>query len=262
MRLLEDESRAETAKANSLWYDPRLDLNLVRKPERFIYVYSISKKGFTIERPPLFPCVRVPACSASERFKMVAKIPDPFVQAIQNTENGRLRGEAHDGLRVAIDLINPNNLSSDPDWVCPDHLQGLVATGYGCDLSKQGLFVSLTPEPTEDELKKAEAKRHKYYDGLRREIELTPEREVVAKVYMNDDFGMMADYFGIEYTWHKKQTAFASCPNCDARIPMGVAFHQMGNVICVLDWKRAVDAGVKSKADVPDEKKWWGKEKA
>lgn len=254
-------SKQQTKEANEqTWYDPRIDINLIRDPKRFIYVGTVSKRNFDIERPPLFPKLRVPACAPTERFKMVAKVPDPFNQAIQDTDNGRLRGVAHDGLRVAIDLVNPNNISTNFDWVCPPEAANEVATGYGCDLSKQGVFISLEWPPLEDTLAKAEQRRYNMYESMRRSIDRQNEKDALEMVAMNSDFDMMADFFGLTYTWHKKMQALITCPNCMGQAPQGAAFHKVGDAICVIDWRKAVGAGVKKKEDVPEDARWWSED--
>lgn len=254
-------SKQQTKEANEqTWYDPRIDINLLRDPKRFIYVGTVSKRGFVIERPPLHPRLRVPACDPTERYKMVCQVADPMNQAVQNTDNGRLRGEAHDGLRVAIDLVNPSNISNNFDWVCPPELANEIATGQGCDLSKQGLFVSLAWPPTEGTLIKAEQRRYDHYDWLRKTIDRLPEKEALAMVAMDSDFDMMADFFGLTYTWHKKMQALITCPNCMGQAPQGAAFHKVGDAICVIDWRKAVGAGVKKKEDVPEDARWWSED--
>jgi hypothetical protein len=249
-------SAKETQAQNSVW-DSGVDINLMRDPKRMIHIFTVAKRAFTINRPPLHPIVHVPACGPAERWKPVMHVPDPFTQGVRSTESWQLEGKAHDGWRVAIDLLNPNNITTNPDWECPDTYKGLIATGYGCDLFEQGLFLSLSEVPSEAEIAKAESRRHKYYERLRRQIETMQDADVKVAVQSNQDFDLMADYFGIEYSWHKRMTAMVSCPNCQEKIAMGAAWHVSGGVHCVNDWKKAVDAGIKKKEDVPDAKKWW-----
>lgn len=252
-----DLSKQHTLTENNGWYDARVDINLIREPKRFIYIFTVSKRGFTIERPPLFPMLHVPACGPDQRYRMVAKIPDPFNQAVMNTENWRIRGEAHDGLRVAIDLINPNNITNDPDWEVPVKFAGALNTGTGCDLSRQGVFLSLGEEPSIQQIEKAEKKVHGYYEWLRSGpevgIELMDEKDARYAASMNKDYGMMADYFGLTYPWHGKKAAMVECPNCGERIAKGAPWHVSSLGPCINDWKAAVRAGIKKTDEVPGE---------
>lgn len=249
-------SDAETHKMNGGWYDPTIDINLIREPKRFVYIFSISKREFVIERPPLHPTLRIPRCLPDERVKMVAKIPDPYNQAIQDPYSGRLVGAAHDGLRVAIDLVNPNNITNNVDWECPVQHAGEIATGHGCDLSRQGLFISLSENPSIQEVEKAEKKRHAYYDHLRREIDLMNEKDANYAASMNKDYGMMADYFGLSYPWHKVMKPMVACENCGDRIPQGAPWHVTPFGACITRWDLAVKAGLKKKEDVPEDYVW------
>jgi hypothetical protein len=249
--------------SNVEWCDPRVDPNLVRKPERFIHLFTVSKREFIIERPPLHPYLRVPACKPQERYKLVAHVPDPFTQAVRD-DNGRLKGEAHSGIRVAIDLVNPNNITTNIDWECPDQYQGEVTTGYGCDLSRQGLFLSLNEVPLEAEIVKAEKKRHNYYDGLRRTavlLESTNPKELALTVEQNKDYHLMADFFGLEFPWHKTMKVMVTCPNCQEKVSEGAAYHFVSGNKCILDWKKTVLAGMAKREDVPEELQWWADEK-
>lgn len=258
VEIKEAYSKQQTLEANiSTWYDPTIDINLLREPKRFVHIYTVSKRDFFIQRPPLFPGLKVPACAASDRYRKVASIPDPFNQAVQDVNNGRMVGTAHDGLRVAIDLVNPNNITTNFDWEVPVEALNLIATGHGCDLSQQGVFISLSDPPQEIQITKAEAKRRKYYEFLRTTIDQQTEKDALTLVAGNIDFHLMADFFGLTYPWHKVMTAFVTCANCQERVPEGAAFHKLGDSICVLDWKKAVSAGIKKKEDVPEDHIWW-----
>lgn len=249
-----------TAASNATWYDPNLDLSLNRAPDRYVNIFTISKRKFTIERPPLFPLVHVPACEPGEDYRLVFRVPHPFTQQVIEAENGRVRGVLSDGWRAAIDLVNPNNITINPDWTVPENVASEIATGHGCDLSKQGLFPSWNDVPTKEELDKARAKRHAYYEGLRKQavlLEKTKPSELATIIEGNNDFHLMADYFGIETAWHTAMGAKINCPNCGEKINEGVNFHKLGDSLCVLDWRAAVKAGVRKRDDVPEDARWW-----
>ncbi len=135
----------------------------------------------------------------------------------------------------------------------------------GNNYNQQGLFWSKNDPPTEQELKEAELRLEKFYRGL---LEKATATETAAPNQLpdliNDHYRLAADYFGEEYSWHKKrivkksETAKEQCPNCGGEIKTGVAFHfDPESGICVIDWKRAYNAGKVKKEDVPDDFQWW-----
>jgi len=250
-------------KGNQGTWDPRIDRNMLREPDRMIHVFSVSKRSFTIDRAPLWVKLHLKACGPNERYVAVAHVPDPLMQVVHNTENGRKRAEAHDGLRAAIDLLNPNNPTNDPYWRPGPEMAALFGSSKGCDLFAQGLFLSLHETPLEEEIARAEAER----DGRFRmliahadSLEHTNRKELEEFLRGEDgaDLRLALDYYGQQREYHKPMQATRSCPNCGETIKAGVAFHALpGGLWCVIDWRKAVDAGVKTKSDVPEHLRWW-----
>ena len=70
------------------------------------------------------------------------------------------------GWRVAIDILNPNNPSTDPYFKMSAKQAAVFSTGEGQDLIRYGLFPSLNDAPTEEELLQAEAARDESYQKL------------------------------------------------------------------------------------------------
>ena len=68
-----------------------------------------------------------------------------------------------------------------------------------------------------------------------------------------------AEYFHVKNAWHTVAELPTLCENCGEPLPMAtVPFHRnMMGLICVRDWKRTVEAGAKTREDVPEEKRWW-----
>lgn len=250
-------------KVNAGTWDPRIDRNMLREPDRMIHIFSVSKRSFVIDRAPLWVKLHLRGCGPDERFVPVAHIPDPLMQKVHNTENGRYRGEAHDGLRVAIDLLNPNNPTNDPDWNPSPELAAAFGSSKGCDLFAQGLFISLSEEPTEKEIARAEERRNRRYRALIAQADSLEqinrkELEEFLKGEDGTDLRMALDFFGETRAYHKPMIAVRSCPNCGESIKNGVGFHLLpNNAYCINNWPKAVEAGVKTKSDVPAHLRWW-----
>jgi hypothetical protein len=58
-----------------------------------------------------------------------------------------------------------------------------------------------------------------------------------------------AEYFAENYSWHSKQIKADYCAQCGEKIRAGAAFHRTEDGgMCVLDWDRAIKAGVRTRA--------------
>lgn len=222
--------------------DGHWDANMFRRPDHWVYIYTVSDRSFTVSQPPLFRSLIIPARKAGERCSFVCKLPHPFNQVDREGAIGDLMVRAHDAERVAMSLVNPNNTSLDQDARTPD---GSVL-GLGVNLNLQGVFWSLNSPPTEAEIMKAEGRRESYYTSLleqARTLEISNPKEL--EHLLNQDFHQAAEYYGIETSWHKKMIKRETCPLCGEDIKPGIAFHKnTSGTICVLDEKRARKAGV------------------
>jgi hypothetical protein len=261
---LEDpEVQQHMIKLNAGTWNPRIDRNMLREPDRMIHVFSVSKRSFIVDRAPLWVKLHLRGCGPNDRCVPVAHIPDPLMQKVHNTENGRYRGEAHDGLRVAIDLLNPNNPTNDPDWDPSPEMAAVFGSSKGCDLFAQGLFLSLNEEPFEVEIVKAEERRNKRFRSLIAHadaLEQINRKELEEMLAGEDgtDLRMALDFYGEVRAYHKPMIATRACPNCGEAIKSGVAFHLLpNNQYCINDWPKAVNAGIKTKSDVPEHLRWW-----
>lgn len=250
---------------------PFLDPNVYRQPDYFVYVYSVvdpRPDGHKLVRhlPPLIPRLEIRECPENDKWVLVTTIPHPINQQEVNVNNGERTATFHRAERAAMDIVNPSNRSLDQD--AKDQIGALSAIGdnYG----NLGVFWSRNYPPTEAEVKKAVARKEAFYRARAQQADnlqvsnpkalqewLTPTDHVAAD-YLNKHFGMA-------FVWHQTPQRLVSCPNCGEHIKsLDLAFHPsaaFGGKACILDWKKAVDAGVVTKADVPESKRWWGKAK-
>lgn len=256
-------SQEKMAKDNAFHFKTNIDRNMLRSPDRMIHVFSTSKREFKINRLPLWPNTVLKACPKDERYIVVAHVPDPLMQSVHDVLKSSQRAEANDGMLCAVELLNPNNPTYDPDFVAPPELAAVFGSSKGCNLFDQGLFLSLTNPPSEKEILQAEKRRENRYKGLLAHadsLEATNRKELEEFIKSEDgqDLRMALDFFGEQREYHKPMIAMRTCPNCGEPIKSGVAFHVMaGGVYCVNDWERAVSAGVKTKSDVPEHLRWW-----
>src|ERR1700723_3017227 len=98
-------SRAMSDSENLKYVSPFLDPELTRKPEYFVYVYSVvdpRPEGYNLVRnaPPLVHNLRIAEVKPGERYTLVTKLPHPVNQAGVDTQEQRVN-YAHNAQRVA-----------------------------------------------------------------------------------------------------------------------------------------------------------------
>lgn len=222
--------------------DGAFDANLYRKPDYYIYIYSVADRDFVVSQPPLFRQLIFSAKEPNQRYRQVLKIPAPFQQVDREGAVGDIIVRAHPAERVAQSLCNPNNVTLDQDAVPPE----TAILGLGQDLNAQGVFWSKNHPPTEEEIKAAEKRRERYYRSLierARTLEIANPKELEGLI--NQDYHMAAEYFGVETSWHRKMVKAEECPNCGETIKPGIAYHKNSlGFLCIVDMERAKKAGV------------------
>lgn len=257
-----DRSRAMSLAENTKYVSPFLDPDLTRRPEYHVYVYSVvdpRPDGYHLMRncPPLIHNLRIAELKPGEKYVLVTKIPHPVNQAGVDPSNEQRVNWAHNGQRVAQDIVNPENITMNQDA----SLSADRSFTEGNDFGKLGVFWSLNNPPTDEEVAKAIKRKEVFYRKRLDQagaLEASDPKSLYA--YLTPTDHVAADYFGEEFTWHKVSRKPESCPNCGEPIRAGVAFHAsaaLGGVLCVIDWPRTVQAGVKTRKDVPLEKRWW-----
>lgn len=231
------------ARSNELALDnTQWDANQYRKPDYFVYIYTVSDRTFIVHQAPLISSLIIAARKPGERYGLVATLPSPFNQIDREGGVGDLITRAHIGERVAMSIVNPNNTTLDQDAVVPT----AATLGLGVDLGVQGVFWSRNNPPTEDEIARAEKRRENYYRLLlekARTLEIANPKEL--EYVINEDYHLAAEYFGEERTWHRKMVRMAECPACGESVKPGVAYHKNSlGLLCVIDATRAKAAGV------------------
>lgn len=233
------------------------DANLNRKPDYYIFVYSIVNRRFEIRRPPSFPLITIPACPKGEPWKKVAVFPN-IVNEKWIDENNQMRVNGIQGERFVMDLLNPLNLGVDMWKDVQDEQLTWMDAGGTDDMTRRGLFFSIDDPPKPEHLQRTKERMENHYRYLLKQAdELASMNTAEAQRSIGPEHHMAADYFHARSKWHVIAELPSICENCGEQITDGVAYHRnsMG-MICVRDWKKAVAAGVKTKAEVPDELRW------
>lgn len=249
-----DVSEKMTQALNETMLNNNIDPGAFRTPKYFVYLYSISQEEFERRMPPHLPRLTLKACPPDVEYVQVAKLAEPFEQADRDIDTGEVRIRFHNAQKVAQDIVCPD--APNMDAAVPPEVMS-----SGTDLRAKGLFWSLNNPPTAEEVKKARTRLENYYRSLLERataLEYTNPKELLER--LNKDYHLAADYFGEEYTWHKqrvKKVGKVECPYCGDPIKAGVAFHKGSDGdLCILDWKRAYEAGKVTLKQVPDDKRW------
>jgi hypothetical protein len=236
---------ASLSKINNVdWTFATQSYLLNRAPEYFVYLYSVSEQEHVVSRPPIMKEMRIAGRKKGERVAFVTRLPQPLVTPKGNVDSSEIDIGVMDTRRFVTDIINPDNLTINQD-AAPDHI-----TGQGNDLGAKGVFWSLNNPPTEEEIVKAETRLKARYKLL---LEQARAVEVSAPAKLQDTLSpehhMAADYFHETFTWHGAPVHKDMCPRCGGLANVGAPFHSLdGGGICVGDWKKAVAAGARSRA--------------
>ena len=242
-----DLSTAMTRANNVDWNFTTADYMLNREPDFFVYLFNIAKQEYKVSRLPIIKEMIIPARKEGEKYARVTKIPSPMKLPKGNVDSNDIDIVVLDGRRMAMDIINPDNLSLDQDAVITQSF------AIGNNLGKLGVFWSTNEEPTQAELDAATKRLEAHYRFIlteARSVETSNPQALSAM--LTPAHHAAADYFSEQLNWHKKEIRLESCERCGQPTKIGVPFHPLdGGGFCidgVEGWKKAVAAGVKSKA--------------
>ena len=239
-----DLSAAMTRANNVDWNFSTADYMLSRPADFHVYIYNIAKLEYKVSRLPLIKELIIPARKENEKYAVVTSLPSPFKFPKGNIDSNDIDIVVIDGRRMAMDLINPDNLTLDQDAV----ITGSFSVGQ--NLGKLGVFWSVNNPPTEADLAAATRRMEKYYRELlsdARAVE-TSNPQALPSV-LTPTLHAAADYFHEQTNWHKKEIHKENCPRCGMPANVGAPFHALeGGGLCVGNWDAAIKAGVRSRA--------------
>lgn len=254
-----DLSAPMTQNLNNHYLDNNIDPGAFRTPDYHVYIYSISQRAHERNMPPMIPRLVIKACPANQEYVLAYKLEHPYQQADRNVDTGEVLIRFHHAKKIAQDIVCPDA----PTMDAPITAEGASS---GMDLRAKGVFWSMNYPPLDSEVQAARKRLETSYRmRLERNVQLeyTNPKELAERIGEEDH--LAADYFGEEYSWHRARVrkaapaAKVTCPECGDDIKPGVAFHRDSQgEYCILDWKRAYEAGRVTKKQVPESKRWQG----
>lgn len=256
-----------------------IDPNMIRKPDYWVYVYTVSDRAFDVSRPALnISKLKIGKSPESmqdkQSYALVWKVPSPYPLPYSDQVSGEIKLNTVHAERIAMDICNPNQKSTDMDaYIAPESV-----IGAGDDLIAKGLFFvherdctfakddteRKNPIPPKEAVHKAVARKEKYYNDLldrAKGLEYSNQRMLDDFIASEPDVHLACEYFGVETKFHQVRTQKAvpvECPVCGSDMKRGAAFHPLPGSklgVCVNDWARAIEAGVVSEEDRPSKKK-------
>jgi len=212
-----DFSLAMDSGANAA---PTIDFNtynVIGELSSKIYIYNVSTVQHDVSGTFIKNGKILPKRPEDFQYRLFTSIPEILRVPKYYADSNEVGFFIEDGKRVAMDLINPDNLGLDQDkvYTCGDHV-----TAYGRNLGERGVFWSLNNPPTQDEINSAKARMDKHYKYVITMIDTlefvfrntewtkdTAQQQRIAKVQFEEaitpEAHAVADHFGIERSWHK-----------------------------------------------------------
>ena len=238
---------------------------LNRQPDFVVYLYNVSEQSFKMSRPPIIREMVAPGRKRDQRYTFVTSFPCPLLHPKPNVDSSEFDIVASDTRRFVMDLINPDNTGLNQDAV----ISAKDAFGQGQDLGRRGLFWSLNgpgasknerfpglEQPTDDEVNAAIRRMERHYRFLLDEARaVETSNPGLLHSMLTPEHNFAADYFNEITGWHKPtvRANTGTCPNCGDSIKAGAAFHKTDEgVLCIIDWARAIRAGVRTKQQAID----------
>jgi hypothetical protein len=203
-----------------------------------LYIFNISDQELAW-REPGFARMVVPACEKGQDYSAPLEIPGILSEEYLQDQSTEFNHYNAVEIAYAILKIGP----------------GMRAT---LDETKKGFFISDTNPPHSSRLNEARAKYNQYCDQLIDEAD-----HIIAAGESKGPNGQMINESHKRALVYRKQTRdwargtieMVDCPGCQQHVPKFAKIHAACGA--VLDWKGAVELGLKKREDVPRSQIWW-----
>jgi hypothetical protein len=255
-------SKAQTSVHNEGFVYGSQNYVFGRKPEYFVYLYSVSTQEHKVSRPPLFDNMRIPGVKSGEKAHFVGKFPQPLNIPKGNVDSNEVDFITMDSRRFVTDIINPDNLTINQEAFVEKSTSGgtndLGAKGVFWSYNGPGNSVNKTnPDGTDalegpslEEVDKAIKRMEKRYLSLIDEaktVEASDPKRLPDVI--TPELHAAAEYFHITESWHRRPVHKENCVRCGLSANVNVPFHPIeGGGWCVGSWDAAIKAGVRSRA--------------
>jgi hypothetical protein len=133
--------------------------NLLGEMRSKVYIYNVSTMAHDVSGT-FIKNGKIPACPVGKEYQLYTSIPE-IVRVPKNCPtNDEIVFFIEDGKRIAMDLINPDNLGLDQDAT------DIPCTSLGRNLGERGVFWSMNNPPLEAEVTAAQCRMVMHYVRL------------------------------------------------------------------------------------------------
>lgn len=257
-------SIAETARTTNNSGPYSFGRNMSFDPKNIISIFTVN----TREQYSSSAAVKYAGRGPKERYRKVGTINDPKYRVDDVSIEGQPNQKKvtdDDGRWEAMDALNPANVFTlDQNYVVP------TTVDDGTNLLGRGLFFIVRPfdpingnagdTPTEDEIKPAEKRLLDRYNALAQKynrVSVSDPKNLPN--IMSEEMIDALNALGIKTPYNSILEQRTVCPTCGDMKLAAAKFHKSESlgVICIEPspegWRAAVQAGIKSKEDVPEE---------
>lgn len=169
------------------------------KKSSHVYVFNVSEQEFELSRPPNFKKILIPGKSKDEEYALAFSLPQPLPVPRGNVDADVSEIVWEDARRVAMDIIDPDNLGIDQKNKITCRMC------YGCDLSMRGVFWSMHKVPTKTEIKRARIKMENHYRNLLEQVWVIQMAGGTLDGVITPEHHIAADYFQQDLLWHPRR---------------------------------------------------------
>jgi hypothetical protein len=245
MAELNFRSRAQADQAIAQTMKKVLGFSRKRRPHlpatEPVYIYNVSDKEFVWKQPG-FDRYVVPGCKRNQRVSEPCEISGIVIEEYLKVDETELN--MYNGEEIALEICQAG-AGKQPQY----------------DLRNLGVFISKNNPPSEEEVHEATNRLNATCENLVREGDrINSEGQSKAQggvggQMISGDMVWAAKRSGQGTAWSKATIKQIDCPFCGNSVPENAAVH-FGNTGCgaVLDWNRAIAAGLKKESDRPKEK--------
>jgi hypothetical protein len=220
-----------------------------REPQYMVYLYTVSGQKFEVSRPPNIKLLKIAPCPASQEYSLICSLPQPLLTPKGNIDSNEIDVQMNDSRRIVADIINPDNLSDqvDAQW---NEVQN--PTAIGNNLTKRGIFWSLSNPPLPSEVAKAKDAMVKELNRLVTQANTWAVSDPKSLADgLTPDHHYAAEVLKLDVPWHKTYAQVVDCEFCGSplRNPNAKLHRAEDGILCVRgDWENAVRQGAVTRA--------------
>jgi hypothetical protein len=164
-----------------------------------VYIYNVSAESFKVKNSHFE--ATIPACPKDKEFVLFTSIPEVIGIPKLNVDTCAVDLLLEDGKRIAMDLINPDNLGLDQTKECR-----FTNSDGSNNIGKKGVFWSLHSPPLKSEVKAAKKRMEGFYKFLLEKakvVELSNPKEL--KNILTPEHYLAAEHFDSDVFWRAKR---------------------------------------------------------